>query len=395
MILSWEFPPRIVGGLGRHVYWLSKSLANKGIDVTALTIGYPDLPKKETANGARVIRVPSWRFVSPDFLSWVDFVNLEMVKKALELVKKEGRFDLIHVHDWLTAFSGIALKHMLRAPLIATFHATETGRGGGIFDEFQRRIHEIEWLLNFETWKIICCSNYMKYEVIRDLGAPIDKIVVIPNGIDLEMFSKTIKINRDKYALPWEKIVLFVGRMVYEKGPHILIEAAHRALMIDNSLKFVLVGDGPMREQLMRRVYELGIAHKILFTGFIDDEELIGLYQLADVCVFPSLYEPFGIVVLEAMAAGCPVIVSSIGGMQEVVDNDVNGCKVPPGDIEALKSAILRVTSDDNFRKWLSENAKRKVRDYDWKNISERTIEIYKEVLESYERGEWKPTFQI
>ena len=395
MILSWEFPPRIVGGLGRHVYWLSKSLANKGIDVTALTIGYPDLPKKETANGARVIRVPSWRFVSPDFLSWVDFVNLEMVKKALELVKKEGRFDLIHVHDWLTAFSGIALKHMLRAPLIATFHATETGRRGGIFDEFQRRIHEIEWFLNFEAWKIICCSNYMKYEVIRDLGAPIDKIVVIPNGIDLEMFSKTIQINRDKYALPWEKIVLFVGRMVYEKGPHILIEAAHRALMINNSLKFVLVGDGPMREQLMRRVYELGIAHKILFTGFIDDEELIGLYQLADVCVFPSLYEPFGIVVLEAMAAGCPVIVSSIGGMQEVIDNDVDGCKVPPGDIEALKNAILRVTSDDGFRKWLSENAKRKVRDYDWKNISERTIEVYEEVLESYERGEWKPTFQI
>ena len=395
MILSWEFPPRIVGGLGRHVYWLSKSLANKGIDVTVLTIGYPDLPKKETVNGARVIRVPSWRFVSPDFLSWVDFVNLEMVKKALELVKKEGRFDLIHVHDWLTAFSGIALKHMLRAPLIATFHATETGRRGGIFDEFQRRIHEIEWFLNFEAWKIICCSNYMKYEVIRDLGAPIDKIVVIPNGIELEMFSKTIQINRDKYALPWEKIVLFVGRMVYEKGPHILIEAAHRALMINNSLKFVLVGDGPMREQLMRRVYELGIAHKILFTGFIDDEELIGLYQLADVCVFPSLYEPFGIVVLEAMAAGCPVIVSSIGGMQEVIDNDVDGCKVPPGDIEALKNAILRVTSDDSFRKWLSENAKKKVRDYDWKNISERTIEIYNEVLESYERGEWKPTFQI
>jgi len=395
LILSWEFPPRIVGGLGRHVYWLSKSLANKGIDVTVLTIGYPDLPEEEMINGARIIRVPSWRFVSPDFLSWVDFVNLEMVKKALELVKKEGRFDLIHVHDWLTAFSGIALKHMLRAPLIATFHATETGRRGGIFDEFQRRIHEIEWFLNFEAWKIICCSNYMKYEVIRDLGAPIDKIVVIPNGIDLEMFSKTIQINRDKYALPWEKIVLFVGRMVYEKGPHILIEAAHRALMINNSLKFVLVGDGPMREQLMRRVYELGIAHKILFTGFIDDEKLIGLYQLADVCVFPSLYEPFGIVVLEAMAAGCPVIVSSIGGMQEVIDNDVDGCKVPPGDIEALKNAILRVTSDDGFRKWLSENAKRKVRDYDWKNISERTIEIYKEVLESYERGKWKPTFQI
>ena len=235
----------------------------------------------------------------------------------------------------------------------------------------------------------------MKYEVIRDLGAPIDKIVVISNGIDLEMFSRNVQVNRDKYALPWEKIVLFVGRMVYEKGPHILIEAAYRALKVNNSLKFVLVGDGPMREPLMRRVYELGIAHKVLFTGFIDDRELIGLYQLADVCVFPSLYEPFGIVVLEAMATGCPVIISSIGGMQEVVDDKVDGCKVPPGDVEALKDAILRVTLDDGFRKWLSSNARKKVRAYDWKNISERTIEVYKAVLKSYEKGIWKPTFQI
>ncbi|MCQ5374621.1 MAG: glycosyltransferase family 4 protein, partial [Candidatus Methanomethylicia archaeon] len=163
-MLSWEYPPHIVGGLGRHVFHLSRALSSKGIGVQVLTFTDGSSPSEETVDGVRVMRVNPYSLRYPDFTSWIHGLNLLMVERVVKL----REFDLIHVHDWLTATSGIALKHVMRKPLVATIHSTELGRrGGSLKNEHERHIHEIEWLLSYEAWRVICCSRYMVNEVSR------------------------------------------------------------------------------------------------------------------------------------------------------------------------------------------------------------------------------------
>ncbi|MCX8205343.1 MAG: glycogen/starch synthase, partial [Candidatus Nezhaarchaeota archaeon] len=153
LMLSWEYPPRIIGGLARHVYWLSRSLAKRGTEVVVVTLDHPEAPEKEFEGGLRVVRVASYGFKSPDFVSWVHQFNLNMARAALE--EAEG-CSIIHAHDWLTAVAGITLKHLLRRPLIATMHSTEYGRrGGNVSEGLQRHIHEVEWWLTYEGWRVI------------------------------------------------------------------------------------------------------------------------------------------------------------------------------------------------------------------------------------------------
>ncbi|MEM1565817.1 MAG: glycosyltransferase family 4 protein [Candidatus Bathyarchaeia archaeon] len=392
MMLTWEFPPRIVGGISPHVYHLSKNLANEGVKVYVVTCDFPGAPDHEILDGVEVFRIDSYKNPSPDFASWVYLMNMNMQKEAAAIVKNLGGVNIFHAHDWLVANAGIGLKHIFRKPLLATIHSTEIGRRNGLHSDYERMIHETEAWLTYEAWRVICCSNYMVSHVKWAFNLPEDKLVMIPNGVDVKEYEKsTVDLSqfRRRFALPEEKIVLYVGRLVYEKGIQVLVSAIPKILEKANA-KFIIVGDGYMRDPLWERVKNMGLAHKVMFTGFVDDETLRNLQKCADVSVVPSLFEPFGIVALEAMAAKSPVVVSDTGGLSEVVEHDVTGVKVYPDNPDSLAWGVTRVLLDEAYANRLRENAYRTVLEkYNWKKISRQTKSVYESVLSEYSRTFW------
>jgi len=399
MMLTWEFPPRIIGGISPHVYYLSKSLARNGVKVYVVTCDFPGAPQHEIVDGVEIFRVDSYKNPSPDFATWVYLMNLNMQKEAAALVNSlGGKVDVFHAHDWLVADAGIGLKHVFRKPLLTTVHSTEIGRRNGIHFDYERMIHETEAWLTYEAWKVICCSDYMVSHVRWAFGLPGDKLVMVPNGVDTELYAKAegddLSQFRSKFASPEEKIVLFVGRLVHEKGVHVLVNAVPKVLEKVNA-KFVIVGNGYMKEQLSNLVKIIGLAHKVLFTGFIDDETLRRLQKCADVSVVPSLFEPFGIVALEAMAAKSPVVVSDTGGLSEIVEHDATGVKVYANNSDSLAWGITKVLLDENYSNRMKANAYKKVQEkYDWDKIAQQTKAIYENVLNEYSKSFWAQTSQ-
>lgn len=393
MMLTWEFPPRIIGGISPHAYYLSKSLVRNGAKVYVVTCDFPGAPQHEVVDGVEILRIDSYKNPSPDFATWVYLMNVNMQKEAAALVNSlGGKIDVFHAHDWLVATAGIGLKHVFRKPLFATMHSTEIGRRNGIHFDYERMIHETEAWLTYEAWKVICCSNYMVSHVRWAFGLPEDKLVMVPNGVNTEVYAshgENLHEFRSKFALPEEKIVLFVGRLVYEKGVHVLVNAAPKVLEKANA-KFIIVGNGYMKEQLSSLVKSIGLTHKVLFTGFVDDETLRKLQRCADVSVVPSLFEPFGIVALEAMAAKSPVVVSDTGGLSEIVEHDVSGVKVYVNNSDSLAWGINRVLTDESFANWLRTNAFKKVQEkYNWDKIGQQTSNIFRTVLSEYSKSFW------
>jgi len=393
MMLSWEYPPRIIGGISPHIYYLSKSLARNGIKVYVVTCDFPGAPAHEVVDGVEVYRIDSYKNPSPDFATWVYLMNMNMQKEAATITRQlGGKIDVFHAHDWLVATAGIGLKHVFRKPFFATMHSTEIGRRNGIHSGYERMIHETEAWLTYEAWKVICCSDYMVHHVQWAFGLPTDKLVMIPNGVKAEVYTKNDKDLaqfRNKYALPQEKIVLFVGRMVYEKGVHVLVNAAPKVLEKANA-KFIIVGNGYMKDQLSTIVNNTGLAHKVMFTGFVDDETLRKLQKCADVSVVPSLFEPFGIVALEAMAAKSPVVVSDTGGLSEIVNHDVDGVKAYTGNPDSLAWGINRVLTDEAYANTLRTNAYRKIQEkYNWDKIAQQTMTMYENILNEYSTSFW------
>jgi 1,4-alpha-glucan branching enzyme len=396
MMLTWEFPPRIIGGISPHVYYLSRSLARNGVKVFVVTCDFPEAPQHEVLDGVEVYRVDSYRNPSPDFATWVYLMNVNMQKEAAMIIRNlDENVDVIHAHDWLVATAGIGLKHVFRKPLFATIHSTEIGRRNGIHLDHERMIHETEAWLTYEAWKVICCSDYMVSHVRWAFGLPPDKQVMIPNGVNTDVYaeaqSKDLTQFRRRFALPGERIVLFVGRLVYEKGVHVLVNAIPKVLEKVNA-KTVIVGNGYMKEQISGIVKGLGIDQKVMFTGFVDDETLRRLQTSADVSVVPSLFEPFGIVALEAMAAKSPVVVSDTGGLAEIVDHDVDGIKVYPNNPDSLAWGITRVLTDERNANRLRSNAYKKIQEkYNWDRIAKQTRDVYRAVLNDYSNSFWAP----
>jgi glycogen(starch) synthase len=394
LMLTWEFPPRIIGGISPHVYYLSQNLAKNGAKVYVVTCDFPGAPTHEEIDGVEVLRIDSYKNPAPDFATWVYLMNVNMQKEAAALVNNlGGKVDIFHAHDWLVANAGIGLKHVFRKPLIATMHSTEIGRRNGIHSDYERMIHETEAWLTYEAWRVICCSNYMVSHVQWAFGLPQDKLFMIPNGVDTEVYEKLKKEElsqfRSKFALPEEKIVLFVGRLVYEKGAHVFVNAVPKVLEKVNA-KFIVVGDGYMKEQLSNLVKSFGLAHKVLFTGFVDDETLRKLQKCADVSVVPSLFEPFGIVALEAMAAQSPVVVSDAGGLSEIVEHDVTGIKAYVNNPSSLAWGITRALLNEEYAKTVRANAYKKVQEvYNWNNIAQKTKALYETVLSEYSKSFW------
>jgi len=385
LMLSWEYPPKTVGGLANHVYNLSKSLVNMGHEVHVITSEYGEALKDQVEEGVFVHRAAPYNIETDDFTKWVMHLNFSMIEEGIRLVNKFGGFDIVHAHDWLSLYSGKAIKGAFNIPMVCTIHATEYGRNGGIRTDMQRYISSAEWFLTYESWKVIACSDYMKNEIRNVFNLPEEKIWVIPNGVDGESFNLEFDYERFRrnYALDEEKIVFYVGRHVYEKGIHLLIEAAPDILREYNNTKFVIAGKGPMTEELKNRVKALGIEEKVMFTGYMSDETRNKLYKVSNAAVFPSLYEPFGIVALEAMAAECPVIVSDTGGLGEIITHKYNGMKIITGVVDSVRDNVVELLKDDQLAEYVKKNALKDVYvKYTWNKIAEHTALVYERVKE-------------
>lgn len=395
LMLSWEYPPHVVGGLGQHVAELVPALSAQGVEVHLVTPRWANGRVEEYLDGAIVYRVNPPAVAMHDFYTGVWQTNLKLEDKCEHLWEEWKSFDLIHAHDWLVAFAACALKRNFKTPLLSTIHATERGRSrGSLTNDMQRAINNAEWWLTYESWRVICCSEYMANEVKEFFQVPPDKVDVVPNGVDIRRFERWDGVDlsrfRNRYALPGEKIIFYVGRVVYEKGVHILVEAVPHVLRAYPNAKFVVVGTGDMLPQLQHRAWELGVAPKILFTGFIPDEERDRLFKVADCAVFPSLYEPFGIVALEAMAAGTPVVVSEVGGLKEVVQHAETGITVYPNDVDSLTWGILHTLEHPEWTQARVANARRRViEEYNWTRIAARTSAIYQRIIQERAKAEW------
>ena len=384
LMLAWEYPPRIVGGISRVVYDLSKTLLKDGHDVTVITYRDGDVPYFEDDKGVKVYRVDNYMINPSNFIDWIMQMNFSMIAKANEIIAKEGNFDVIHAHDWLVAYAAKTLKNSYNIPIVATIHATEAGRNSGIHDEQQRYINDTEWMLTYEASEVVVNSNYMKNELQRLFGLPYEKINVIPNGVNLSLFNG---IERDynfrrRFAMDNEKIILFVGRLVYEKGVQHLISAMPKILNGYQDSKLVIVGKGGMIDELKAQVDAMGIGNKVYFAGYLQGKDVQRMYKAADIAVFPSTYEPFGIVALEAMLSENPVVVSDIGGLNEIVEHRVNGMKAYCGNPNSIADSILELLFDHKLCSDITKKAKNKVRnEYNWSKIAQDTHFTYQKAI--------------
>ena len=384
LMLSWEYPPRIVGGISRVVHDLSHKLVKDGHDVTVVTYRDGDVPYIEDDDGVKVNRVDNYMITPNNFIDWIMQLNFNMVARVGELIKEGQTFDIIHAHDWLVANAAKTLKFSYGIPMISTIHATEAGRNSGIRTDEQRYINDTEWMLTYESSEVIVNSNYMKSELQRLFALPYEKINVIPNGVNLSNFNNVYRDYdfRRRFAMDNEKIILFMGRLVYEKGIQNLIAAMPKVLANYHDAKLVIAGKGGMIDQLKAEVNSLGISNKVYFAGYLNSNDVKKMYKCADISVFPSTYEPFGIVAIEAMLSGTPVVVSDVGGLNEIVDHGVNGMKAYAGNSNSLADSILTLLFDHKLADEVVKNAKAKVKsEYNWSKITGDTHFVYQKAI--------------
>jgi len=380
-MLTWEFPPRIVGGISRHCLGLTKALVKKNHEVRVITLEFPGAPEYEEIEGMKIHRVKI-ELGHPNFITWT-FIFNHFMEKLVAILNQEVEFDVIHIHDWLTAPVGIASKYYLNKPLVSTVHSIEIGRAQGLHSPDSLLIDGLEWWMTYESKRVISCSSSMKWELENHFHLPSEKITVIPNAVDISKYEKQIdrEAVKRRYGIePYERVVLFVGRLVPQKGVEYLIRAIPLILQQHGNVKFVIAGDGWSKDYLEDLARSVGFIDKIRFLGFISDSELTELTMSADVLVVPSVYEPFGIVALEGMAAGVPVVAANVGGLSEIIEHDRTGVLVYPKNFESIAWGVNRVLSDPGYSNWLVQNAKRKVQEaYSWEAVAQRTIEVYEE----------------
>jgi glycogen(starch) synthase len=400
LMLSWEYPPHVVGGLGKHIADLAPALADEQIELHIIT---PQLQggmlNEQTSEGIYVYRVPPPNRADETLLTLVLQTNLAMEHIAHELWQRYGGFDVIHAHDWLAATAGIALKHAWHIPLIATIHATERGRNQGYLSpgSESERINNIEWRLCYEAWRVIVCSDFMLKQLQDYFGVPEDKIDVVPNGVHVPQnpFSSEQEraVFRLRYAQTDQPLVYSVGRAVYEKGFQVLLDAWPAVLERFPKARLVIAGIGAYLPALQQRAQQLGIAQSVTFAGFISDETRDQLYHVADVAVFPSLYEPFGIVALEAMATGCPVVVTATGGFTEVVMGHETGMIAQPHNPASLAWVINHTLEHPHWTQIRAENALDSIkRLYNWQTIANSTHAVYLHSLKEWQKSDWGKT---
>jgi glycogen(starch) synthase len=306
-------------------------------------------------------------------------MNTHMRAAGVKLAERIGP-DLIHGHDWLVAKACEALARRLQVPYLTTIHATEFGRHQGWVGKHpQSYIHRIETRMAKRADGVITCSHYMRGHVADVFGIDEQRVHVIPNGIDPEDLVAVDDLDalRARFAKPQEKLVLLIGRLVYEKGFQVALDALPQLIERLGGVRFLVAGSGTHEAELKQQAKRLGLTEHGTFLGWIGDDVLHSLYRIADLCVVPSLYEPFGIVALEAMASGCPCIVADTGGLREVVPNHDVGLRFRSRDPRSLARHVERVLTDDELRDRLVTEASEHVLRFDWADVARQTLEVY------------------
>lgn len=398
LIISWEYPPSVIGGMGKHVAELVPRLGGQILADGPLSV---DVVTTRLGSGAWEERINEFVFIYRVDVSPVDPMdhynsivesNHLLVEQAERLAQQHS-YDLIHAHDWLVAKASIALKHRWKVPYLTTMHATERGRHQGhIPSDTSHQIDRLEWQSCFEAWKVIACSHFMQRELESYFSLPPNKMVVIPNGIDTDKLAccsaEQHASLRHRYAPNGERLLLFVGRIVHEKGVHVLIRAMPRVLAEHPEVRLLVVGKNA--EKYRPLAYELGVEKAITFLGYISDAERDCLYSIVDIAIFPSLYEPFGIVALEAMAAGSNVIASSVGGLAEVVHHQENGLTVYPNDPLSIVWAVDATLRNPAAAAMRRKNALAEVRSlYNWPRIAHQTSALYEKIVSERQATVW------
>lgn len=376
LMLSWEAPPRDIGAVAAHVDGLSRALARTGHEVIIVSPA-----TEESASGISDTTVAGVRILRAAVHSpWIDdsdpiarsaSTNHHLV--ALLGVLGSWTPDVIHTHDWQTAWAAHTLATILDRPLVATFHSTEQGRHGGTVPVgLPASIHAIEWWLAVSAKDVICCSQYMMREVAGGFELSPDRVHLVPNGVAIERW-----MPQDPGA-PRESLVLAWGRVQYEKGFQVLIQAVARLRSTIPGLQCVIAGRGPYLPELQSQVDIEGANDLVHLVGYVSDDDLRRLLHRAGCVVIPSLYEPFGIVALESMAACAPTVVARTGGLAEIMEGTDAGLLFEPGNALELAEAIHQVLSDVSTAQDLQQRAATVLgARYSWAAIARATVDVY------------------
>jgi len=397
LMVSWEYPPVVIGGLGRHVHHLSTALAEAGHDVVVLSRRPSDTdPSTHPSTdflreGVRVVAAaqdPHEFGFGSDMMAWTLAMGHSMIRSGLVLKTRGGRPDwrpdVVHAHDWLVAHPAIALSEFYDVPMVSTIHATEAGRHSGwVSGSISRQVHAVESWLVHESDSLIACSASMSDEITELFGPGLAETSVIRNGIDAARWPFARRHPRT--AAPE---LLYVGRLEYEKGVHDAIAALPRIRRTHPGTTLTVAGKGTQRDWLQDQARKHRVHGATRFVGQVDHAELLGLLHRADAAVLPSHYEPFGIAALEATAAGTPLVTSNVGGLGEAVISGQTGVSFPPRDVGRLAAAV-RTALDDPAAAQRRANAARErlTSAFDWETVASETAQVYL----AAKRGEREP----
>lgn len=388
-MVSWEFPPLVVGGLGRHVGQLARQLAAAGHEVRVLTRGTAPEPEQHDVDGIAVWRAAADElaidFGSESVLAWTQAFEHSLTRAGLRLVTG-WQPEVIHAHDWLVAQTAHTLHQVTGSPVVVTMHATEYGRQQAWLGEpVPRAIHSVERWLCRDAAAVIACSRFMAAQVAELFGLAPSAVRVIGNGVELPQTDSRADLETSprRHDLPYsgQPLLAFAGRLVHEKGLQELIKAL--PLLRDElpGLRLVVAGTGPQLADQQDRAARYGVAELISWAGFLDEADTARLLTAADLVVVPSLYEPFGLVALEAQLAGTPVAVSDAGGLAELVEPGHTGFRFAPQSPAAIAAVIQQVVTDPAGARQMAARARRRAREeFGWAAVAERTADVYASV---------------
>ena len=372
LLVTWEFPPETVGGVGAHVDGLSKSLAKDGHEVCIFTLAAPGIVEDQILAGVRIIRADidlPW-LPENDAVGFVSSGNHHITALLAQL--DDWRPDVVHAHDWRSAWAGHTLATLCAVPLVTTFHSTARGRhGGNVPDGDPASIHSVEsWIANVSQ-RVICCSRFMQREVIDGFELMPDHVQLIPNGVDVDVWAPIGDQYRSRLVLAW-------GRVQYEKGFQVLAQAIGRLRGRVPGIRCVIAGRGPYLPELQSQVDIGGVSDLVHLAGYVTDEELRSLLHEAGCVVIPSLYEPFGIVALESLAANAPTIVARTGGLAEIMEDTEASLMFDPGNAKELATRIERVLMNSHVSQNMQAQGAEILRArFSWDAIARSTVSAY------------------
>jgi glycogen synthase len=405
-MLGWEFPPFISGGLGVHCFELTKALGEKGNQIDFYMPKSSPMPKSPHPN-VQIIPVDyssfegEIDFADAEFGPYFKFLKLRengkidaeglsseeekesyglnffeavgrynfLVAKLVFIKNKRRHYDLIHCHDWITAKAGIDASKRINRPLVFTVHSTEYDRTANL--------SPFDWIVAIEkealqkASHVITVSNMTKSQLVSRFVIPESKITVVYNGIDLSKYKAFVK--KEQFGIT-DKVVLFHGRLSIQKGPDYFLKAAQKVLQKEKNVRFIISGKGDLLPQLVNEAISLGIIDKVMFTGYIEDKKLPYLYAIADCYVLPSVSEPFGLTVLEAMANGVPAIVSKSTGVSEIINHCL---RVDFWDVNEMASKIMAVLRYADLKEMLANGAREEAKHFSWQKAANETLNVY------------------